>query len=141
MASSAAQSRRSFLRRPKVCLTQPNPGRCHPPPPPELPPRTCSVTAEQDSELPGDHGDYFIHACCEDLPDDQDVHVALTLPEGVIDTPNITPNCNEEGQDGDFENPGEEGEYTITATFTWSDSGVCVDTTTITVEEEENGDE
>jgi len=35
MTSNALSTRRKFLRRPKVCKTLPNPGRCEPPPPPE----------------------------------------------------------------------------------------------------------
>lgn len=38
MVSSALSSRRTYLRRPKVCKTLPNPGRCEKPPPPEPPP-------------------------------------------------------------------------------------------------------
>jgi len=34
MTSNALSTRRKFLRRPKVCKTLPNPGRCEPPPPP-----------------------------------------------------------------------------------------------------------
>jgi hypothetical protein len=39
MPSSALSKRRGPLRRPKVCKSSPNPGRCHPPQPPlEWPP-------------------------------------------------------------------------------------------------------
>lgn len=41
MVSSALSKRRGPLRRPKVCKASPNPGRCHPPPPPVLWPLKC----------------------------------------------------------------------------------------------------
>ena len=140
MASNAASSRRSFLRRPKVCLTPSNPGRCHPPPDVELPPRTCLVTQLQEGSEPGDNGEYFLMCCCEALPELQIVDVVMHLSGGWIEQIGTMGNCPEEETSGGFVNPDEEGEHTITATFTWSDSGTCISTCTITVEEE-NGDD
>lgn len=40
MSSSALSSRRTYLRRPKVCKSLPNPGRCQPTPPGD-PPTPC----------------------------------------------------------------------------------------------------
>jgi len=47
MVSNALSARRGPLRRPKVCLTHPNPGRCEPPPPPiDWPPTTIDFDFE-----------------------------------------------------------------------------------------------
>lgn len=47
MASNALSARRGPLRRPKVCTTPKNPGRCEPPPPTPL--ITCKIEIDPQS--------------------------------------------------------------------------------------------
>jgi len=58
MPSNGLSSRRRYLRRPKVCKSAPNPGRCHPPPPlpppPDFPPTCLDVTFSYWFATPGD---------------------------------------------------------------------------------------
>lgn len=133
MASNALSSRRSYLRRPKVCREADNPGRCHPPP--VLPPRWCELDPSSFEELPDQPVNIVPHACCEALPEGQDVSVAVEWTGGTLTDVTTIGNCADPGP---WEYTGTEGpgSYYIEATFTWSDTGVCIARCEITITEE-----
>ena len=69
MTSNALSKRRGPLRRPKVCKTAPNPGRCEPPPPP---PNICGDTGLIPPHRTGYVNEMFpvlIHFCRNIAPE------------------------------------------------------------------------
>lgn len=137
MVSSALSSRRGLLRRPKVCFTLPNPGRCEPPPPPPpiLPPRTFGIDEEEIILDVSEDEVVHFQGCCDELPHGEAFDVAWLADAGEVE-PDVPPtNCDEEGE-ASYHSPDEPGDYTVTGTATWSDGGQASDSFVAHVEED-----
>lgn len=88
---------------------------------------------------PGETETWDIQACCESLPEHEAIDIELTCTGGEWEEPENNPdNCGEPVQIN-WSSPEEDGEYTITIKYTWSDSGTCSKSCVVTVEEEGNG--
>lgn len=129
MVSNGLSARRGPLRRPKVCLTHPNPGRCEPPPPPP-PPASCSIVPSsitvEISDIPG----FVLTHCNPSLPVHEEIDIQGDVDEGEFIINDGSMNCDE----GSAEyQPSIEGIFLCTMTVTFSDSSTCVATTTVTV--------
>lgn len=128
MVSCALSKRRGPLRRPKVCLTHPNPGRCEPPPPPVV--ATCSLDPETITEyemMPV----YFILAGC-DLNSETESGVSVVLNGGGGAFYLLSPLRNCTVTDAEFDDNGP-GIYNLTATLTFESGAICVCTATVTI--------
>lgn len=114
----------------------PRTGRC-PPPPPDLPPRTCSITPNEISLPVGDEDALDLAACCDALPTGEEVTVDVVVDRGSLHSPSgdVT-NCDE-SPTWTYTAPDDPGPDLVTVTFTWSDTGTCIATCTVTVEEED----
>lgn len=136
MASSSLSKRRGPLRRPKVCHTAPNPGRCHPPPSP-LPGRNCSILPETSDVLVGEQAEYDYDGCASTLPHTENVAVHWSALFGSIDPADQdVVNCN--GVDNVvYTAPDFPCVDTLTAEGTWSDGGTCTATAQAVVTGEE----
>ncbi len=124
MVSSALSSRRGLLRRPKVCFTHINPGRCEPPPPPP-PGITCSILTDINP-IPIFSEDTPLLFACNPALGLHDVTVAWDVPP-FFHVINISPpeNCVAPGLAvawGDVT-----GNFHVEATFTFSDESECTD--------------
>lgn len=123
MVSNGLSNRRGPLRRPKVCLTHKNPGRCEPPPPPgDI---VCSVIL--DSEDPVEVGDdaTLIWGACNPVYDDTLVLLpSLSADIGEITQINSGENCIE-GHNAEYQAPEDPGEETITMDVEWPDGSEC----------------
>lgn len=128
MASNALSARRQPLRRPKVCKSAPNPGRCHPPPPPPVVDIECSaLPSYQEAELDEGAG-VDLHCWNKSLPIGDLVSVDLTIDKGEFNS-ETQPFNNTDGT-AKIENP-EEGLYTWSVLYTFSDSSTCASNGTL----------
>lgn len=139
MASNGLSKRRGPLRRPKVCDTARNPGRCEPPPPPSD--ITCSVAKDEPTPIYTGEEFTFVWSACNPALSE----LPLLLPVvnalfGTIGNIDESENCSE-GANIEYEAPDDPITDTITATFTWPDDSTCIAEVTFDVtEEDENGD-
>ncbi len=135
MPSNALSSRRQPLRRPKVCYTAPNPGRCHEEPGPSPGPTiTCSLTPAEFTQQVDDSIEISLFACNSALPDDEDVADSLSATGGDFSSVEAVTNCA--GGSGDYESDTA-GDFVLTAEFTFSDASICIATALAHIEEEE----
>lgn len=139
MPSNALSKRRGPLRRPKVCHTAKNPGRCEPPPPPsEI---TCGLlNRDEPPHLTGETTDLTWGACNPDFDPTPNLVPEVTTVIGEVLDVEPGENCTD-GNEVIIENPDEPGTETVTATFTWPDSSTCVARVSYEVTEEENGND
>lgn len=113
----------------------PRTGRCPPPPPPP-PPRFCELDPSELELLNEENANITPHACAEDLPEGEDVAMEYVLTGGEWDGEGPIPNCGSAGG-AEYRATVPPGSYTLTVTFTWSDSVQCVAVCNITVIPEE----
>lgn len=138
MVSNALSARRGPLRRPKVCLTHPNPGRCEPPFPPLL--ITCNVfLAEEGPYYTGEEISLGWDACNPDFPEPLILSPEMTAVIGEIVDVEDAENCSGEN-DAFYEAPDDPGIEVITMTVTWPDSSTCQSVLTFPVIEEPDED-
>ena len=137
--STGLSSRRSYLRRPKVCITPDNPGRCEPPVarPPDLPTGTCELLPDAFEINIGDDEVLDFEACCLELGHGEAIEYVLHAEFGTLSHgEGTTTNCDEI-ETLDYAPPDFECIDTLTVTATWSDTGVCIATSLATVVEED----
>ena len=128
MASNALSARRGPIRRPKVCLTHPNPGRCEPPPPP--PAASCSIVPSSITVDLGDIPGFALFHCNSSLPVGEEIDVQGDVEEGEFIINEGSVNCIE----GSAEyQTSIVGTFVCTMTVIFSDSSICIATTTVTV--------
>lgn len=136
MVSNGLSARRGPLRRPKVCLTHPNPGRCEPPPPPGN--ISCSLTPQWEGSIEVEEQDTINwYACNTDYDDtlmlEPEVTVLLGEPPNVEEHENCT-----EGANIDYEAPSDPGVEVVTLFVEWPDGSSCqAQCSFLVVEEEE----
>ena len=124
MTSNGLSSRRAFFRRPKVCKSHPNPGRCEPPPPPQ-PLCTCSVSPALFTVEIDDSDTLDISGCLPHLPEGSSIELSGTCLYGHVDEfgPNIS-NCDDVAT-RDYYPPDFECVDTINFILKFTDGRVC----------------
>lgn len=128
MVSNSLSKRRGPLRRPKVCTTHKNPGRCEPPLPPLL--MTCALVplvAQCWEWMPFL---FDLTACDPDSAPDSLVDVVLDGDGGQFVLIAQLLNCRHAFPEF---SSGNLGVYHISATSTSLGGSICVATATITV--------
>lgn len=135
MVSNGYSKRRGPLRRPKVCYASPNPGRCHPPPPPsEI---TCSVgLAEPPPYEVGEEISLEWFACNPAFPEPLILAPTMEAVIGEVTDVEDAENCTGPN-DAFYEAPDEPGEETITMNVSWPDSSTCQSVLNFSITEEE----
>ncbi len=134
MASNALSGRRQPLRRPKVCETPTNPGRCEPPPQGTY---ACYFTPPSIVIVVGDGDSLAVSACATHLPTSEEVNAEVSALLGEIGSPETeVDNCDAAGE-YPYTAPDDPGEDTVTCTCLFSDGGSVVQTLIATVIEEE----
>ncbi len=124
MVSSALSSRRGLLRRPKVCFTLPNPGRCDPPPPPPPPyPGTIEIIPfppyTVDTTTPFD-----FKVCHPDFPTNFEVTPEWTFSAGSLASTDQGHNCGF-GDSMLYQAPSFAGMVTVDLEIPFPDSSVA----------------
>lgn len=134
MVSNGYSKRRGPLRRPKVCLASPNPGRCHPPPPTGH--ITCSLyLAEPPPYEVGENITLGWEACNTDFPEPVILHPVIEAVIGEVGDVEDAENCS--GENGaNYNAPEDPGTETLTLTITWSDQSQCQSVLVFEVTEE-----
>lgn len=131
MVSNALSARRGPLRRPKVCHTATNPGRCEPPPPPP-PGISCAIIPSTATITNGDSATFELEHCNASLPVLDPIDVELIAEEDAFDLQEGSVNC-QPGQ-GEYQS-FEAGVFPISMRVTFSDLTVCGADAVVTVEE------
>lgn len=138
MASNGLSNRRGPLRRPKVCKSDPNPGRCHPPPPPSA--VSCSLRKDEPIPIYVEEDFTFLwEGCNEAYPNDLMLSPQVETTIGTINEVEDGENCQTE-HNVMWTAPDDPGQGVMTLTVTWPDASECISTLDIVVEEEPNGD-
>ncbi len=133
MVSNGLSARRGPLRRPKVCLTHPNPGRCEPPPPPPGPASCSLLPLTQEIEL-GELGGFETTHCNPSFAQFIEIDIQGHADVGDFTIDDGGSNC----VDGTAQYETDiAGIFICTMTVTWPDSSFCVAEATIVVTEEE----
>ena len=114
----------------------PRMGRC-PPPVPSLPPRTCNISPAEFTIILGDGDALDVSACAPALPEGEEIEVGITAQFGEVGSPDAdATNCGATAS-YPYTAPDFETDDVITATITWSDTGICVATALAHIVEEE----
>lgn len=131
MVSNGYSKRRGPLRRPKVCESAPNPGRCHPPPDPP-PPSTlsCSLLPSYQVVEDPNYGELSLAACDTAVGEDTLIDVLTEVEGGDFSPLEGLENCNEVSAEFTHSGPGL---YALTATFTSEASNICIATASVLV--------
>lgn len=118
MSSSSLSSRRGLLRRPAVCHTEANPGRCHPPVN-----IVCFIQPAVRKVLVDVDAEFILTACDSDSPPNSPIAVDLDGGGGSFFTFEGLLNCQ---QIPAFFVSEEPGTFNITATYTTQNETICI---------------
>ena len=118
MVSNSLSSRRGLLRRPKVCHSESNPGRCYPPVS-----IVCSIVPVVRLLLVDVEASFGLAACDSDSPPDSPIAVDLDGGGGSFFSFEELLNCQ---QIPAFFVSEEPGIYNIHATYTTQNETVCI---------------
>lgn len=137
MVSNGLSARRGPLRRPKVCLTHPNPGRCEPPPPPsEI---VCSIGFDEpETVYVGEEYTLVWYGCNPDYDDTVMLSPVIGAALGELFELEDGENCVA-GHNVDYVAPDDPGDEVITMDIAWPDTSTCQSVLSFPVVEE-NGD-
>lgn len=138
MTSNALSSRRGPLRRPKVCKSLPNPGRCDPPPRPPL--QSCAV--ELDESPPFYTDDIFDmkwRACRTDRPPSQMLTPLVAALHGNILNISSGENCTT-GNNIRYQAPSYATAEQVSMLVSWGPGTLCYSTVHFDIVEEHDDD-
>ena len=128
MVSNGLSARRGPLRRPKVCLTHKNPGRCEPPPPESE--VECWLDPTEVTEFEMMPVPFQLWGCDYGQEPESPVTVVTDGDGGLFEAESPFGNCS--FATAEFNDFGP-GIYNVTATLTFTGGAVCVCGATITI--------
>ena len=132
MVSNGLSKRRGPIRRPKVCLSDPNPGRCHPEPPVVPPAPGVCILEPASTELTwGEDTDVLFHGVADDYPFPTVIEVLVEATGGEFGSPDLI--FDDLEAVGSYIAPDEDGVFTLTATYNWPGGETCIATAEVTV--------
>lgn len=135
MVSNGLSARRGPLRRPKVCLTHPNPGRCEPPPPPSN--IACNVFLDEDPPIEvGEEASIGWDACNTDYDDTLILEPTIEAAIGEIEDVEGAENCIM-GHEAFYQAPDDPGLETLTLNVSWPDGSSCQSQCSFLITEED----
>lgn len=135
MTSNALSGRRGPLRRPKVCLTAKNPGRCEPPI--EPPTRTCGIRFNPEDLPVYENEEYLLpwFGCNTEYPIDLMLTPLCAAWRGEITDIESGENCVT-GHEITYEAPPDAGQDYIVFRVVWPEGPACQKVLYFDVEEE-----
>ncbi len=129
MASNGLSARRGPLRRPKVCLTHKNPGRCEPPIVPQ--PTLCEIDPTETELTWGMPTDVRFYAVANSYPAPTEIIVTTSVNCGVFTPPSVI--FDDQDAVGGYIAPNFDCLAVLTAVFTWPNGEQCTATANIRV--------